>query len=424
MGSKTNIKGWGGFPKIKQAIILENNEIANNNAITIRGAGRSYGDAAMGNKVIYSPPEKELHIEDSIIEVSGATSLKDVMDYVVPRGYIIPVIPGTMHVTIGGMIAMDVHGKNHEAAGTIGNWVRELVIQLENGEILTCNNKDHNDLFCATIGGLGLTGIIIKAKIQLENIETNKFYQITSVFDNLKGLLEQLKISNKPYKVAWIDMLSSSSCLLFEGDFNVESNSSFDYKSKKGKLTFPNIPISVITPYLMKWYNYFYLKSNAKKEEQLVSIQQFFFPLDKFNYWNRLYGKNGFIQYQFLLPLDQQEVVENILNSIRLSPFKVMLAVVKIYGKKTTPALLSFPEKGYSIALDFRYEKELIPFLNELDEKLIKHGGKTYLAKDSTLSSDNFKKMYPEVKDFKEIMNKYNNGTWQSDLSKRLKIYE
>ena len=422
MGKLKNISGWGNFPKEQNAsLYLVGDRI--DGAITIRGNGRSYGDAAIGKKVVSSLNLTKKLLFDAnakVLTVDAGFLLRDVLNYTLPLGYMIATLPGTQFVSIGGMIAADVHGKNHVKNGSIGNWIKELFIQINENESCWCSPVKNAELFNATIGGMGLTGIILQAKIQLTPISSSTFQQKTSAAASIEELITLFKNSSDDYQVAWLDLLNAQhKYLLFSGN---ESNQiiSSSFKLKSPKLNIPKLPFRVLSRFLMKTYNQLYYKRNYNLKEKTLDFNAFFFPLDKFNNWNHLYGKKGMIQYQFILPEHNALIGFNeIIEQIKISDHRPYLSVLKKYKKNTSPGLLSFPLNGFSLALDFPMKSGLISFLNELDQLVVRHRGRIYLAKDACLKAENLEKMYPELVNFKLFTA---NNKYSSNLATRLNI--
>ena len=335
--------------------------------------------------------------------------LSEIIEAFVPRGWFLKVTPGTKLITIGGAIASDVHGKNHHVEGCFSSCVEEFTLILPNGEIK--NVKKDDELFLATCGGMGLTGVILDAKISLKKINSKYINQTTIKTKNLKETFEAFeKYSHMPYSVAWIDCLASGEdigkCLLMVGDF--ADDGKLDFKEKK-KINIPfNFPSFALNSLSVKAFNWLYYKKAPDGEsKQKVDIDTFFYPLDAINNWNRIYGKSGFTQYQFILPKEKSyDGLKEILEKISKSGKGSFLAVLKLYGKENEN-YLSFPMKGYSLALDFKIEKGIFELLNSLDEIVLKYGGRIYLTKDVRVSKETFEKGYPNIEKFRELRKKY-----------------
>jgi len=298
---------------------------------------------------------------------------------------------------------------------------------LADGEVVTCSKEATPNLFKATCGGQGLTGIILDAKIYLKKINSQYINQTTIKTKNLKETFKAFEeYQDKPYSVAWIDCLAKGDkigkCLLMVGDFRDDGK--LDYKMKKQKsipFNFPSFTLNNWSVRVFNWLYYGKVKESASK--QIVDIDSFFYPLDAIGHWNRIYGKNGFTQYQFILPKETSyEGLEEILSAISKSGKGSFLAVLKLYGK-ANDNYLSFPMEGYSLALDFKIEKGLFDLLDELDEIVVKYKGRIYLAKDVRVSKEIFEKGYPQIGNFRQYREKNKMDIkFQSFQSKRVGI--
>jgi FAD/FMN-containing dehydrogenase len=296
---------------------------------------------------------------------------------------------------------------------------------LPNGEIKLI--KPDDELFLATCGGMGLTGVILDAKIKLKKINSRFINQTTIKTKNLEQTFESFeKYKNLPYSVAWIDCLARGKnlgkCLLMVGDFE-EKGELISGKKKKISIpfNFPNFSLNKLSVKIFNWL--YYHKSPNGTSEQKVDLDTFFYPLDSINNWNRIYGKSGLTQYQFILPKETSYAgLKEILEQIAKSGKGSFLAVLKLYGKENKN-FLSFPIEGYSLALDFKIEKSLFPLLDKLDKTVVKHGGRIYLTKDVRVSKEVFEKGYPQINKFRELREKYKmKDKFNSLQSKRVEI--
>lgn len=428
------MSGWGNFPrvdaKIKRYQTTEElkNIISSGNCIAF-GNLRSYGDAALGSSMIETKNHDyfiDFDEEVSTLHVQAGTLLKDIIDVFVPRGYFLEVVPGTQLITVGGAIASDVHGKNHHIAGCFSNSVIEMRVMNADGEVVRCSSSHNEDYFHATCGGMGLTGVILDAKIRLKKINSKNIEQTTIKTSNLKETFQAFEQhKDKPYSVAWIDCLAQNEdigrSLLMYGDFSDDGE--LNYIPKK-RISMPfNLPSFALNKYSVKAFNYLYYNRVQKRiSHQKVSLESFFFPLDAIDKWNRIYGKNGFIQYQFILPYDSSyEGLSEILRLITESGQGSFLAVLKLYGPQNGN-FLSFPIKGYSLALDFKVQKSLWALISKLDEAVKSHKGRLYMAKDAIADKSMYEDVY-DLEKFKEFRKK--NGlseTYTSNLSSRLNL--
>lgn len=425
------ISGWGRYPTIDSNIYMPYNinslkEYINSIKETIPfGNGRSYGDSALNkNMVSLRRWNYFLNFDEKtgILHCQSGVTISEIIETFLPRGYFLEVTPGTKFITVGGAIASDVHGKNHHKFGCFSESVIEFNLLLPSGEIV--NVKRGDELFFATCGGMGLTGIILDAKIKLKKINSAYINQTTIKTRNLAETFDAFeKYGNYEYSVAWIDCLDKKNigkCLLMVGEFRHDQN--FNLKKKKDISVPFDFPSFTLNQYTMRAFNYFYY--NKIKEEisySKVDYETFFYPLDSIKNWNRIYGKNGFIQYQFIIPKKKSyEALEEILFEIAKSNKGSFLAVLKLYGKENKN-YLSFPLEGYSLALDFKLEKGIFELLKKLDKIVLKYEGRFYLAKDSTVDRDTFEKGYPLVDKFREVRKKYEfNKKFHSLQSKRL----
>ena len=416
------ISNWNGNPQVTDAKV-ENYGKDNNlsGEFCIRGKGRSYGDASLAREILdLTEWKKNLNIEAGVLMVSAGFTVEEVLNFCVPKGWFLPVIPGTRHVTVGGMIAADVHGKNHEKNGTIGRWVESLEIQLESGEVQVCDEND--ELFHLTIGGLGLTGIILSAKIRLTPLESTRFEQNVTAFTSLNDLLDALWMSQASYKAGWFDFYRMSNFLLIENDPGTEKNTSKSFRLPRPKIKIPFKSVSFVRPFVMKWYNKRYARKMQRAHSK-TPVDQVLFPLDRIANWNYLYGKNGFYQLQFSFDREICSAhIDRIISEINNSGFIPTLAVIKKHGTQVSPGILSFPRSGFSFAFDFAYSAGIEDFLKKLNSEIADAGGRVYLVKDALLTADNFEKMYPEAVSFREKLKTYNQGKIASLLSKRLNL--
>ena len=332
--------------------------------------------------------------EKGILHIEAGVLLSEILEALVPRGWFLKVTPGTKLITVGGAIASDVHGKNHHVGGCFSECVESFTIMLADGEVVTCTKETTPDLWKATCGGMGLTGVILSAKITLKKINSQYIDQTTIKTKNLKETFEAFEAyKEKPYSVAWIDCLAKGDaigkCLLMVGDF--KDDGKLDYKLKPQKTIPFNFPSFALNNWSVRAFNWLYYgKSKAGVSQQTVDIDTFFYPLDAIGHWNRIYGKNGFTQYQFILPKETSyEGLEEILTAISDSGKGSFLAVLKLYGK-ANDNWLSFPIEGYSLALDFKIEKGLFELLDSLDEIVLKYKGQDLPYKRCTRQQRNF----------------------------------
>lgn len=400
------VTNWGNFPIVEKEMKSEDSFkkikdfILNNNEVIARGNGRCYGDASLGEH-IFSTKKLNKFISfdrlNGIIECESGVLLSDVLEISVPQGYFLYVTPGTKFVSVGGAIASDVHGKNHHAEGCFSEYVIEFKLMIENGDIINCSREENSDKFWATIGGMGLTGIILTAKFKLKNIESAYIRQESIKAENLDEIFQLFEESeNWTYTVAWIDCLQKGKnigrSILMRGEhaFQHELPQKFKEKPLRLKKKFePTVPFYfpgfVLNALTVKIFNLLYFNKQRKKEiKSIIDYETFFYPLDFVHDWNKIYGKSGFIQYQMMIPKESgKEGMKKILETIANSGNGSFLAVLKLYGKENPQAYNSFPFEGYSLALDFKVNSKLKKLIDQLDDIVQQYNGRIYLTKDS-----------------------------------------
>lgn len=370
------------------------------------GNGRSYGDSclASSNKVLHLKHLNKFLSADwetGIICAEAGVTLDEILRLSVPNGWFLPVTPGTKFATLGGAIANDVHGKNHHVRGTFGKHVLTIEMFRSDVGLLRASPTENVGLFNATIGGLGLTGIISHACLQLIPIKSSYIDVTTERFGNLSEFLElsdELD-QNYDYSVAWIDCLAKGKNI-GRGIFDAGNHSAvgdldpFDKKKKSVPIT---PPISLINSFTVKAFNaVYYNKAFPERKYSVQHYEPFFYPLDGINHWNRLYGARGFQQFQCVIPTQQAEAtITDILGRISHHQHGSFLAVLKRCGNIGSPGILSFPIEGVSLALDFANNARSKPLFKELDSLVCEAGGRLYPAKDAHMSSEFFQQSYP-----------------------------
>lgn len=408
---------WGNYPPVEDqsAYILEAPVTLPSTESTMlpRGLGRSYGDSCLNENGVLLDTQQLYHFldfSDGVLEVESGVTLEDILNFAVPQGYFLPVTPGTKFVTVGGAIANDVHGKNHHVAGNFGNHVLEFKLLRSNGELLTCSPSQNSEVFQATIGGLGLTGLIVSAKIRLKKINSSYIDQEVVKYKNLGEFFELSSESSHEYTVAWIDCFSSDKKLgkglFIRGNHSTQKVALDVHPNNKKTIPF-NFPKWSLNYLSVKAFNSLYYNQQLKRQSSgVVGYDPFFYPLDKINHWNRIYGKPGFFQYQCVVPRNQSyEQMQKILKMISQSGIGSFLVVLKMFGAYNKQGLLSFPEEGATLAMDFPNKgKKVLKLMSALDEIVLDCGGKVYPAKDARLAKASFQQMYPEFEQFKKYM--------------------
>ena len=403
---KQKITNWGNFPVVEKEMKSEDSLqkikdfVLSHKEVIARGNGRCYGDASLGEN-IFSTKRLNKFIGfdkiEGVLECEAGVLLSDILEISVPQGYFLNVTPGTKFVSVGGAIASDVHGKNHHSEGCFSEYVLEFKLMKENAEVITCSREENTEDFWATVGGMGLTGIILSAKIKLKNIETAYIRQESIKADNLDEIFQLFEESEGwLYNVAWIDCLQKGEnigrSILMRGYHALREElppKLHKNPLKNPRKIMPTIPFYfpswVLNSFTIKIFNWLYYNKQTKKSvEGFVHYESFFYPLDVINEWNKIYGKKGFIQYQMVIPKEKgKEGMRKILETIADSGNGSFLAVLKLFGKNNPKAYNSFPMEGYTLALDFKVNDKLKYLVEELDKIVEEFGGRIYLTKDS-----------------------------------------
>jgi FAD/FMN-containing dehydrogenase len=362
-----------------------------------------------------------------VVHCQAGVSLSDILELFVPKGWFLSVTPGTQFVTIGGAIAGDVHGKNHHIAGCFCDHVEFIEMILDTGRTIRCSALQNSDLFHATCGGMGLTGFIVSAAIRLQPIRSAFIDQTTYKARNLEESLNLFSThAARSYTVAWIDCISGGKSLgrslLMTGEHAREGELSV---STKSRFTLPvDMPSNLLNRYSIKLFNtLYYNRIHGSSCSSHIHYEPFFYPLDSIGEWNRIYGKNGFTQYQFVIAKEAgHEALMVMLKTIVESGKGSFLAVLKAFGKQNRN-LLSFPIEGYTLALDFKVEKDLFPLLERLDAMVLNYGGRVYLTKDARMSADTFRQSYNAWEQFQTVRESYKvKGRFISNQSRRLEL--
>lgn len=424
------LTAWGRFPVIEaKAVALRSvfDGLCSGPMIAY-GNGRSYGDSALAPKIVPMLSYNRLLEFDAAsgrLRCEAGVLLSEILELFVPRGWFLKVTPGTKLITVGGAIASDVHGKNHHVAGCFSECVESLLLLLADGSQVWCSRQESPELFRATCGGMGLTGIILEATFFLQPIPSARIDQITIKNDGLDATLAAFeRYRDVPYSVAWIDCLargaSMGRSLLMVGDFAADDT--HDYQPARRLAVPVECPSFLLNSYSVRAFNSFYYgRVKAPVERRRVTIDSFFYPLDAIDRWNRIYGRSGFTQYQFILPKETgAEGLREILGKIAASGKGSFLAVLKLYGP-ANDNYLSFPLEGYSLALDFKIEPDLFPLLERLDEVVLSCGGRIYLTKDVRVARETFARGYPHLEEFRRVREEYRlTEQFQSLQSQRL----
>ena len=410
-----------------------------------RGLGRSYGDSAQnGGGVVLRLHDQVLDaaIDEAAgtVTVPAGVSLDDLLRVAVPRGFFVPVSPGTRFVTVGGAIASDIHGKNHHVEGSFGKHVQRLSLLLADGSVVELGPDRRPELFWATVGGMGLTGVILDATVRLLRIETSRCSVDTTRTPDLDTLLALMDEGDRYYRysVAWIDLMAKGSRLgrsiLTRGDHATtdqlaprDAVDPLAYDPHQLVAVPPLVPPAGLLNHttVAAFNELWYRKAPRRRVGQIVSISSYFHILDAIGSWNRLYGRPGFLQYQFVVPFGQETALRTVVERLAGSGTASFLAVLKRFGA-ANPGPLSFPIPGWTLALDLPAgSRGLAGLLHGLDEVVLDAGGRHYLAKDSHTTPAAIRRGYPRLAEWQAVRASVDPaGVWASDQSRRLRLLD
>jgi decaprenylphospho-beta-D-ribofuranose 2-oxidase len=398
------------------------------------GAGRSYGDAALnsgGRSVIMSRLNRFLAFDPQsgmLVAEAGAT-FGEVLDTFLPLGFAPPVVPGTGFATLGGGVANDVHGKNHHQAGSLGQHIEWLELRLPSGEVRHIEPARDEALFKATLGGIGLTGVIERICLRLERVPSNAVTVRKRRIENLDEFLAAFaeERDRSRYVVGWIDALASGAStgrgILEAASPAAEGVDSAPRKARRIPVDFPAFALNSLS---VRMFNQVYWSRVPRAGlERRSAYREFLFPLDALHDWNRIYGKRGFHQFQCVVPFEEgPAALGKMLEMISKSGRGSFLAVLKAMGPAGL-GYLSFPRPGYTLALDFANARGARELIAQLERLTCDHGGRTYLAKDSTLSAENLRRMYPDLERLQDVLAQIDpHMLMQSDMARRLRLRE
>ena len=405
----------------------------NGTSVVVHGAGRSYGDAALneGGRAILTERLSRLlsfNQKTGRLVCEAGVTFADLMRIFLPRGFCVPVTPGTAFATIGGAVATDVHGKNHDRVGSFGDHVEWIELLLANGQTAKVSRKARPALFAATIGGMGLTGIIISVCFKMARVPSASLRvreRRIADLDAFFAAFEEVR-SEAEYSVGWIDALARGGNLgrgILETAEAAEGDLSRPAKDKQRRVPI-DLPGITLNPLTVGAFNErYYRRVPVEGRESLCPAEQFFYPLDAVQDWNRIYGKRGFYQFQCVIPDDTaRDGIRRALETISAARSASFLAVLKTLGGEGR-GMLSFPLRGYTLALDFPRRNSIETLMAKLEGITLDHGGRIYLAKDAVLSPEGFAAMYPRRDVFQEILAEVDpKGRFQSDMSRRLNL--
>jgi decaprenylphospho-beta-D-ribofuranose 2-oxidase len=450
VSDRTELSGFG-LAAYSAAQVVEIDEVSLPAAIKAlparggiaRGLGRSYGDPAQnggGHVLRLAGRADQIVVDDHAhtATVGAGVSIDELLHVIVPRGYFVPVTPGTRYVTIGGAIASDIHGKNHHLDGSFGNHVERIRMMLADTTVVEIGPDRDPELFWATIGGMGLTGVILDATFRLLPIETSRISVDTHRLGNLDDVMSEMVASESDfrYSVAWLDLLATGSRLgrgvLTNGRHAradqldpAAAHDPLGYRADQLASMPPVLPPQGIINWLtVKAFNEMWFRKAPKlRHGELQSIPSYFHPLDLVGDWNRVYGRQGFVQYQFHVPYDADDVMRSIIHHLVAMQLPIFMTVLKRFGPGN-PAPLSFPQAGWQLAIDIGVaRRDLVALLDSFDRRVLDAGGRHYLAKDGALTPEAFRRGYPRLAEWQAVRHRVDpTGVWASDQSRRLQL--
>lgn len=445
MSDSRLVSGWGRTAPVSCRVHeLTSGDVASvvaagsGRGVLARGLGRSYGDAAQasgGDLVRLVDDRIDLDVSTGVVTVAGGVSLDDVLRVSVPAGWFVPVTPGTRFVTVGGAIAADVHGKNHHRDGSFGGWVESLDLVVASGELVSVSPVSDPELFWATVGGMGLTGVIVSARVRMIPVETSRMVVSTRRFGDLDALMVSMVERDDAfrYSVAWVDATVSGR-RLGRGVVTWGEHATLGQVSGRAgrdplayapsqRVGVPGIVGSVgvvrrwnAAAFSEAWFR----KAPVSRDDEVQSIPAFFHPLDGVADWNRVYGRRGFVQYQFVVPDTAADTVRRVLERVVASKPADFLNVLKRFGA-TGEGMLSFPMPGWTLTVDLPVVDGLGRLLHELDDMVLASGGRVYLAKDAHTTPAMIAAGYPRLAEWRAVRDRVDpTRVFQSDLARRL----
>jgi FAD/FMN-containing dehydrogenase len=429
-------QSWGRYPTVKTRQVIPiywRDELPDLSSLEqpllAYGYGRSYGDSCLnahGILLDMSHLNRLIAFDEDtgLLRCEAGVSLAEILDVIVPYGWFLPVTPGTKFVSIGGAIANDVHGKNHHKAGTFGCHVTQFELLRSSGERLLCSPEQNSNLFRATIGGLGLTGVILWAEFRLKRI-VNPYIDMESIrFASLDEFFALSEESDQDYEysMSWVDISIGGPGLcrgkFLRGNHNQSRRLATKALKKPLPLAVPfDLPAFFLNTFTLKAFNELIYNTQTQKHvHKVASYNPFFYPLDSIHDWYRLYGRRGFLQYQFVVPFENAHTaMREILGRIRHSGEGSFVTVLKTFGHIQSPGILSFPRSGLTLALDFAYHgRKTLRLLEDLDGTVRQSGGTVYPAKDARMSAESFQTYYPQWQEFAQYMDpQFSSSFWR-----------
>tara|TARA_R110002124_G_scaffold1721_12_gene10641 strand:- start:5774 stop:7072 length:1299 start_codon:yes stop_codon:yes gene_type:complete len=428
------MSSWGCLPIAGASRIVECDwrfeslpELSSNDTVLPCGRGYSYGDSCVNSHATQLSTRLlnrliKFDVERGVLHCEAGVTLDEILRVIVPRGWFLPVLPGTRFITVGGAIANDVHGKNHHLAGSFGCHVRSLTVLRSDGERYVCSLEENASLFAATIGGLGLTGLVISAEINLQQISSDQVEVENLAFSSIEefGMLSR-DSANWEYTVSWLDTFARNGAVgrgIFSRARHVDDASTLNPGRTGARITVPfSPPVSLVNRWTVDVFNRVYFSHHKRHSGiECTHYQPFFFPLDGIANWNRVYGRRGFYQYQCVVPREGGEcAVQAILREVNRTHEASFLTVLKEFGEQRSPGMLSFPRPGLTLAIDFPNRGEATRQLfASFDEIVQSAGGALYPAKDARMPAQLFASGYPALNAFRSQLDpQFSSAFWR-----------
>ena len=445
--ARVALTGWGhtAASVCALATATSDDQVANRvravgpRGLLARGLGRSYGDAAQnagGTVLDMTASRRILGFDESagVVHVEAGVSIDKLIRELLPRGWFVPVSPGTRQVTVGGAIASDVHGKNHHKDGSFGAHVEELTLVTADGQVRSLERSA--PLFWATVGGMGLTGVILRARVRMKRVETSTVLVDTRRCSGLDAVLAEMADDDLyDYSVAWIDALARGASLgrsvLTRGRFATVDElparrraRPYSFNGKTWLTAPPVVPRGLLNRWSVGAFNQvWYRRAPQHRQNEPQSLGAFFHPLDGVVGWNRIYGSRGLLQYQVLVPLEAPDTIREVVEAFSNNGLGSFLSVLKRMGPGN-PGHLSFPRRGWTLTLDVPAgDREVGRLLDRLDDSVVAAGGRSYFAKDSRMRPEAAHAMYPRLEEWNQIRGRFDpDGVFISDLARRLRL--
>lgn len=434
MSESKRYESWGRYPRAKHQEILTipGSDTAlpfheYQQPVLAFGKGRSYGDTCLNDGGILIDTANlsrilDFDVNHGVLRCESGVTLSTILNLIIPHGWFLPVVPGTKQVTVGGAIAHDIHGKNHHRVGTFGCHVPRFELLRSTGERIICSDSENSELYRATIAGMGLTGLILWAEIRLKRLPGPRIGFERTPFNRVQEFFSIAESSDRDweYTVAWLDSGQRGNKMgrgiFTRGNFVEEEVPSHETQTRPQRRWPVTPPSFLLNSLSIRTMNRIYYRlQSLQTRKGFMDFEPFFFPLDAIANWNRIYGRRGFFQYQCVVPPGEREAIEEILARTLRARSPATLAVLKSFGDTPRPGMMSFPRRGFTLALDFPNRgRETLDLLDSLDEITMQANGAVYPAKDARMSAKTFQTYFPQWQEFARFVDpKFSSGFWR-----------